>query len=146
MYSESTYSLRKFVKKIRKIALIAGAIIGLVLLTVLSRAIGFGFLAGVAISIINFQLMAVDAYDIEGKVPQKAQKFIIGKCVLRYVIMFGFIALLVTRTNCNIIATFIGLFFIQIIIVGGQLLNGISIAYTKLIDTLSSKIRMIFTE
>ena len=88
-----------------------------------SHSIGFGFLAGVTISVLNFQLMAVDAYGITGKAPKKARKFIIGRSAVRFAIMFVFLALIAHRTDLNIIATFIGLFFVQAILVGEQLLH-----------------------
>ena len=72
--------------------------------------------------------MAVDVFGIENKAPQKARKFIIGRYALRYAIMFCFIAMIVTRTDFNIIATFIGLFFVQMSLVVGQVFHGTNIA------------------
>ena len=119
--------IRDFVRKTKKSAIFFGLILGILLLVLWSRSVGLGFLAGAAVSVINFQLMAVDVYEIAEKKPNKARRFIIGRYALRYIIMFGFIALIVTRTNFNIIATFVGLFFIQVHLIGGQAIRRISI-------------------
>jgi len=112
---------RIYVRKIQKTALLAGTIIGIALAYLLSNSVGYGFIAGAGISIMNFQLMAVDAYQMAGKSSRKARKFIIGRYFIRYALMAGFIILVVTRTDFNVVSAFVGLYFIQMIIVFGQL-------------------------
>ena len=124
---EETVSVRSFVRKTRKVAIFSGLIIGLFLASFWSHLIGFGFLAGVLVSIVNFQLMAVDAFEIEEKTPKRARKFIIGRYAIRYAIMFGFLALVATRTDLNIIAAFTGIFFIPALLLIGQFFRAINI-------------------
>ena len=127
MAPENHFSIRLFVRKTQKRAIISGIIIGLILSVVWSWLIGFGFLAGVAVSVINFQLMAVDAFGITDKAPKKARRFILGRYALRYAIMFGFIALIALRTEFNIFATFTGLFFVQVLLVAGHVFSAAKI-------------------
>lgn len=124
---EETVSVRAFVRKTRNAAIFSGLIIGLFLVFFWSRLIGFGFLAGVLVSIVNFQLMAVDAYEIEEKTPKRARKFIIGRYAVRYAIMFGFLALIATRTDLNIIAAFAGIFFVPALLMIGRLFSVMNI-------------------
>lgn len=126
--SDSLYGARVFVRKTQVRSLVSGLIIGTLLLVLWSGSIGFGFLSGAAIGIVNFQLMSVDAYKITEKSPKKARKYVLSRFILRYAIMFGFLALVATRTDFNIIATFIGLFFVKFILIGGQILHGLNIA------------------
>jgi len=121
---------RSFVRETQKKALFYGSVAGLTLVFLWSREVGFGFIAGYLISMINFQLMSVDAFDLVEKVPGKARKFIIGRYLLRYAIMFGFLALVATRTSLNIFASFAGLFFIQGVLVTGQVSRFVR-GYTK---------------
>ena len=115
---------RVFVRKTQKTAIIFGVAIGAMLTYFLSNSAGYGFIAGTGVSIVNFQLMAVDAFQITGKAPRKARKYIIGRYFIRYALIFCFLILIVTRTDLNIIAAFVGLFFVQMVLVCGQLLHG----------------------
>ncbi|MCE5250108.1 ATP synthase subunit I [bacterium] len=113
--------VRVFVRTTQKTALLAGTVIGAILSFFWSGPIGYGFLSGVGVSVINFQLMAVDAYHVTGKTPDASRKYIIGRFIIRFAIMFGFISLIVTRTDFNVFAAFAGLFFVQVILIGGRL-------------------------
>ena len=124
---EETVSVRAFVRRTRNTAFFSGMVLGLFIAFFWSRLIGFGFLAGVLVSIVNFQLMAVDAFEIEEKTPKRARKFIIGRYAVRYAIMFGFLALITTRTDLNIIAAFTGIFFVPALLMAGRLFSVINI-------------------
>jgi len=124
---ESTAEVRAFVRKTQKSAIISGLMVSLALSLLWSRFVGLGFMAGVAISIINFQLMSVDAYDIVGKLPKKARKFIIGRYAVRFAIMFGFLALIATRTDLNILSAFIGIFFVQALLFIGEVRKALDV-------------------
>ena len=106
-------------------AIIIGSVIGIMLTLLWSNSIGFGFITGAAVSILNFQFMSVDAYRIVGTTPAKARKFIIGRSVIRYTIIFCFLALIFSRTDFNIFAAFAGLFFVQMLLIIGQLLHAV---------------------
>jgi len=121
---------RSFVRDTQKKALFYGSVAGLTLVFLWSREVGVGFIAGFLISVINFQLMSVDAFDLVDKGSGKARKFIIGRYVLRYAIMFGFLALVATRTSLNIFASFAGLFFVQGVLVTCQVSRSVR-GYTK---------------
>jgi len=118
-------SLREFVGGVRKRAVLSGLVLGLVLAHVWSPGVGFGFMAGAAVSVLNFQLMAVDSFEILEKTPGKARKFIVGRYFLRFAIMFGFLALIATRTDWNIMAAFAGVFFVPAILFFGNVFQAI---------------------
>jgi len=120
------YNARLFVRKTQKRAFFSALIFGVFLAILWSSSVGYGFLSGAAVSIVNFQLMSVDSYMIIDKSPQKARKIIINRYILRYAIMFGFLFLVAAYTDFNIIATFVGVFFVKIILIGGQIFQAIS--------------------
>jgi hypothetical protein len=122
---KSMNTIRSFVKKIQKRTLLSGLLVCFFLTNFLSHSIGYGFLSGVALGIVNFQLMSVDSYMIIDKSPQKARKFIINRAILRYSILFGFLVLIATRTDFNIIATFVGVFFVKFILIGEQIFQAL---------------------
>ncbi|MBN1294743.1 MAG: ATP synthase subunit I [Candidatus Latescibacteria bacterium] len=116
-------NVRYYVRKTQVMSMAIGIVIGAILSTFWSESVGYGFMSGAAVSLINFQLMAVDAYQVVGKESRNARKFIIGRYILRYIIMFVSLTLIVTRTDFNLIAAFAGLFFIQIILVAERVLQ-----------------------
>ncbi len=120
-YNDELYSAKIFVRKTQKRALLSGLFFGILLTSILTLNAGFGYLAGLAAGMVNFQLMSVDSYNMLGKSPQNARKFIIGRYLLRSAIMFGFIALIATRTEFNIITGFFGLFHLKFILIGEQM-------------------------
>ena len=121
MSTETDDPVRGFVRKMHFLAICAGTIIGLSLVFVWSRSIGFGFLAGTAASVVNFQLMAVDAYELHGKNPRISRRFIIGRYVIRYMILFVFLTIVATKTWFNIYATFAGLFLVHVMFIMGRI-------------------------
>jgi hypothetical protein len=112
----SASSVRPFVRHTQFKALIAGAIVGLALFFLKYHSAGLGLIGGTILSILNFQLMWADIIGMGLKTSVKAKWFIAGRYILRYGIVFGFLAVMVLRLNLNIIALIIGLFSIQIII------------------------------
>ena len=125
-YSDELYSAKLFVRKTQKRALLSGLVFGILLSLFWTLDAGYGFLSGLAVGIVNFQLMSVDSYHMIGKNPQNARKFIIGRYLLRLGIMFGFIALIATRTEFNIISAFFGLFHVKFILIGEQMFRAIT--------------------
>ena len=119
--------VRVFVRKTQLISILTGLCIGFALAYFWSKSIGYGFICGALASVVNFQLMAVDAFEIAEKSPNKAKKFIYGRYVIRYAILFGFLAVLVTRTDFNILSAFVGIFFVQFILFTGQVLQATNI-------------------
>jgi hypothetical protein len=113
---------RNFVGTTRKKTLIFGAILGFVLYITSDRTISMGYVCGAMISLVNFQLMAADAYGMAGKSSKVAKKFIIFRYFLRYAILFSALVLVITRTDFNIIAVFGGVFTVQAVILGERLL------------------------
>ncbi|MCD6308442.1 MAG: ATP synthase subunit I [Candidatus Latescibacteria bacterium] len=117
---EESAQVRSFVRKTQKTAILTGCALGFALMLLWSRQVGLGFFSGMALSVINFQLMAVDAFELFDTTPKKARKFIIGRFVLRFAILFGFLALIATRTDFDILAAFAGLFFVQAVLFAGR--------------------------
>jgi len=117
MSTEAYDKVRGFIRKTQLCAICAGAIIGLTLACVWSIPIGIGFLVGAAASVVNFQFMAVDAYEIPGKTPGGSRRFIIGRYLIRYAILFVFLMIVVTKTRFNFLATFAGLFIVQLLLI-----------------------------
>ncbi len=111
---DSSNEIRVFVRKVQMMTLATGFALGSILMLTVSQNVGLGLIAGVMVSVVNFSLMATDAFTIGQKSPEKARKFALGRYVLRYGIMFGFLALVSKRTNLNVIAAFVGLFFVQL--------------------------------
>jgi hypothetical protein len=114
--------LRNFVKTTRKKALFLGIIIGIFLFIFVTKAISFGYLCGAVISLVNFQLMAADAFGMVDKSSKAAKKFILFRYFLRYALFFSALALVVTRTDFNLFAVFVGVFTVQAVIIGEKLL------------------------
>jgi len=117
---EEPAKVRSFVRKTQRTAILCGCAVGAALTLLWSRQVGFGFFSGMALSVINFQLMAVDAFELFDTTPKKARRFIIGRFVLRFAILFGFLAVIATRTDFNILAAFTGLFFVQAVLFAGR--------------------------
>ncbi|MFA6471404.1 MAG: ATP synthase subunit I [Candidatus Latescibacterota bacterium] len=115
--------LRNFVKTTRKKALILGIILGITLFVFWTKTISFGYLCGAVISLVNFQLMAADAFGMVDKSSKSAKKFILFRYFLRYALFFSALILIITRTDFNIFAVFAGVFTVQVVIIGEKLLS-----------------------
>jgi hypothetical protein len=123
MSEQGIGAFRIFVSNIRKKALFLGAFLGSIMLIFGMKSIGFGYLCGTLLSLVNFQLMAADAFGMVDKSSKAAKKFILFRYFLRYAILFSALVLLVTRTDFNIIAVFVGVFTVQIVVIGDKLLE-----------------------
>lgn len=112
---------RAFVRRVqaRTLVLALGVATGLTL--IFSLMVGLGFLAGALVSMVNFQLMAVDASDFAGKGPDEARSHAFKRFGLRYLIMAGFLAVVITRTDLNVAAVFAGLFIVQVVLLAGEI-------------------------
>ena len=119
--TESVHGARVFFRRVQLWALVIGASVGAILCTLFSLNIGYGFMAGVVVGMMNGRLMAIDAFSLVHKEPSKVRKFIIGRQLLRLVIMFGFLAVVATQTDWNIFATFGGLFLANTVMIGLQI-------------------------
>jgi len=116
-------SFRSFVRNTRGKALLLGAFLGIILLIFGTKSICFGYLCGSLVSVVNFQLMAADAFGMVDKPSKAAKKFILFRYFLRYAILFSALVLIVTRTDFNILAVFVGVFTVQAVIIGEKLLD-----------------------
>ncbi|MFC1489962.1 ATP synthase subunit I [Candidatus Latescibacterota bacterium] len=125
--NDELYTAKIFVRKIQKRALISGLFFGILITLFWTHSAGYGFLSGLAIGIVNFQLMSVDSFVLLDKSPQKARKFIIGRYIIRSAIMFGFIALIVTKTEFNIITAFFGIFYVKFLLIGEQVIQAFNL-------------------
>ena len=125
MNGDGLAGARAFVRRVQKVTAFAALLIGGVLAAVWSGRVGFGFLAGTAVGMINFQLMSVDTYEAAIKPTGKVRKFVTVRVLVRFAIMFGFLAVVATRTDFSIAATFLGLFFGKVILVGDRIMEGL---------------------
>ncbi len=114
---------RSFVRNTREKALIFGALLSVIMFLIGPKTIGFGYMCGVAVSMVNFQLMAADAFGMVDKSSKAAKKFIMLRFFLRYAILLSSLALIATRTDFNIFAAFFGIFTVQAVIIGERLLE-----------------------
>ena len=130
-HATDTSTPRMFVRRTQFRALTGAAAASAVLSLIWPVSVGAGFFIGSLVSMINFQLMAVDAYDMTGKTPRAARKHTVSRFMLRFAIMLGFLALIVTRTELPIAAAFAGLFFVQAVLVAGEVLRVISLTGKK---------------
>ncbi len=124
--AESVHSARVFFRRSQFWSLVTGAAAGGALYVFWSKSIGYGFIAGVAIGMVNSRLMAVDAFSLVQKKPSSVKRFIVGRQLLRLVIMFGFLALIATRTEWNIFAAFAGLFYANAVMIGLQIKDALA--------------------
>ena len=108
--------VRAFVRRTQLKALIYGVIAGLLLIFTVSKQAGFGIISGVVLSTVNFQMMWADIMGMGSKTSRKVRWFIAGRYILRYGIIFGFLAVIVLRMNWSVITSFIGLFAVQIVL------------------------------
>ena len=108
---------RVFVRRTQKYSLIFGAIVGAILWGVWSKETALGFICGVAISVVNFQLQYSDALRIAGKGSKAARRFITGRFFLRYAIMLGYLAVIAFKTDFNLYTSFAGLLSVQAVLI-----------------------------
>lgn len=113
---DTVASVRSFVRKTQAKALILGGGVCTLLSVLGSSREGIGFLGGVVVSAVNFQLMFADAMEMTGKSSRKAGRFVAGRCLLRYLIMGGYLAVIAAGTDLNIFAAFAGLLSIQAVL------------------------------
>ena len=118
---KSVHGARVFFRRVQRWSLAIGAAVGVALSTFWSLSIGYGFMAGVVMGMLNGRLMAVDAFSLVHKEPSSVRKFIIGRQLLRLMIMFGFLSVVATRTEWNIFAAFGGLFLANAVMIGLQI-------------------------
>ena len=130
-HTTDTLIPRTFVRRTQFRALTGAATASAVVSLIWSVSVGAGFFLGSLVSMINFQLMAVDAYDMTDKAPRAARKHTMIRFGLRYAIMLGFLTLIITRTNLPIAAAFAGLFFVQAVLVAGEVIRVIPFTGTK---------------
>jgi hypothetical protein len=116
-----------FVKEIQQTALIVGIILSSILSFVFTNSIGYGFLIGVAISIINFRLMAATTYHLLRKGHSQKRLIIIIHTLLRFSIIVVLVTLIATRTNFHLLATVGGILIIHLRLIFKQILDNIQI-------------------
>ena len=98
--------------------------VGLVM-AAFSKPAGYGFLCGVALSIINFWLMNADVFESAGMNPGKLRPMLVWRVIMRFSAIFGILALIAVKTSFNIVAAFAGLLFVQVVLITGQVVRGL---------------------
>jgi hypothetical protein len=119
--------VRRFVRATSVKTLCMGLALGTALFFFWSRQVAFGYIAGAAISVVYFNLMAADAYGLKEKSSGSAKKFFVIRYALRFVILFTAVALIATRTDFNIFAVFAGVLAVQTVFMAQRVYAMISI-------------------
>ena len=107
---------RVFVRRTQKYSMMFGALVGAILWGVWSREAALGFVSGAVISVVNFQLQYSDALRIAGKGSKAAGRFITGRFLIRYAIIFGYIGVIAVKTDLNVLLSCVGLLTVQAVL------------------------------
>lgn len=116
--------VRLFARQTQVRSVILGAGLGLVM-AAFSKPAGYGFLCGVALSMINFWLMNADVFESAGMNPWKLRLMLVWRVIMRFSAIFGILALIAVKTSFNIVAAFAGLLFVQVVLITGQVVRGL---------------------
>ncbi len=128
---ENNDKIHIYIRNTQIIAAISGFLSGIILAVFWSKSVGFGFIAGVLISIINFQLLSMDALQMSGMATSKAGTFIIGRYFVRYGMILVSLVLIAKYTTFNLLAACLGLFVVQGILFIEHLTTKIDLLGTK---------------
>ena len=74
---------------------------------------------------INFWLMNADVFESAGINPGKLRPMLVWRVIMRFSAIFGILALIAVETSFNIVATFAGLLFVQVVLITGQVVRGL---------------------
>ena len=100
-------------RRILASTILFGACVGMILLVSWSREAAWGFWSGVAVGAVNFLLMYSDVRGMGSRNAKAAGKFMGGRFILRYGIMFGYLAVIAVKTDWSVIAAVGGMLSVQ---------------------------------
>ena len=128
---DDTDKIRIFIRNTQIIAAISGFLGGIILIMFWSKSVGFGFIAGAFISIVNFKLLSMDALQMSGMATSKAGTFIIGRYFVRYGMILVSLMLIAKYSTFNLVAACLGLFVVQGILIIERFTNKIRLLWSN---------------
>ena len=118
-------SIRQTQKKYGSRTMMVAIIAGLLLILAGQQPIGKGLVLGAIFSVVNFVLMGETLPMRLGKSKGKAFSLALGSIFFRYAILAVPMVVAVKFDQFNIFATILGIFMIQLVILGDHLIAGI---------------------
>ena len=128
---ENTDNIHVFIRNTQIIAAISGFLGGIILIMFWSKSVGFGFIAGAFISIVNFKLLSMDALQMSGMATSKAGTFIIGRYFVRYGMILVSLVLIAKYSTFNLVAACLGIFVVQGILIIERFTNKIRLLWSN---------------
>ena len=110
-------------KKVIQQALWLSIVIGLVVILAGYKPVGKGLILGALFSVLNFILMARSIGMKLGRSKKQAISISLGSIILRYVLLAIPLITAVKFEQFNLIATVVGIFMIQLVILADHLRN-----------------------
>ncbi len=115
--------IRQTQKKYASRAMTAAIIIGLVFILAGQKPLGKGFILGTVFSVINFILMGETLPMKMSKSRGKTFFFTLFSMVFRYALMAVPLIVAIKFEQFNVVAAIVGIFMIQILILGDHVLK-----------------------
>lgn len=119
-------AVRQVQKKYCSTAMVAAIFIGLFIILAGQKSIGKGLVLGTIFSVVNFVLIGQSLPHRIGKTKGKTFFLSLGSIFFRYTLMAFPIFLSIKYEQFNLVSVIFGLFFVQILILGDNLLSFIS--------------------
>ena len=119
-------SIRETQKKYGYRTMVAAIIVGLLFILIGYRPVGKGLVLGAIFSVINFVLIGETLPLRHGKTGSKTFLFSIGSLFVRYALLAVPLIVAVKFEQFNLFAVIIGIFMIQITIMGDHLYKLVS--------------------
>ena len=105
--------------------MMVAVIAGIFLVLIGQQPIGKGLVLGAIFSVINFVLMGETLPMRLGKSKRKTVTLALGSIMLRYVLLAIPLVVAIKFEQFNVFATILGIFMIQLVILGDHLIAGV---------------------
>lgn len=119
-------AVRQVQKKYCSTAMAAAIFIGLFIILAGQKSIGKGLVLGTIFSVVNFVLIGQSIPHRIGKTKGKTFFISLGSIFFRYTLMAFPIFIAIKYEQFNLVSVVVGLFFVQILILGDNFLSFIS--------------------
>jgi hypothetical protein len=118
-------AIRQTQKKYGSRTMTVAIIAGLFLVLIGQQPIGKGLVLGAIFSVVNFVLMGETLPMRMGKSKRKAVTLALGSIMFRYVLLAIPLVVAIKFDQFNVFATILGIFMIQLVILGDHLIAGV---------------------
>jgi hypothetical protein len=118
-------AIRQTQKKYGSRAMMVAIIAGILLVLIGHQPIGKGLVLGAIFSVVNFVLMGETLPLRLGKSKRRTVTLALGSMMFRYVILAIPLVVAIKFDQFNVFATILGIFMIQLVILGDHLFTGI---------------------